>query len=250
MVSTSSPSPRTPPTRMPSGRALVCAAAALVLALGTAGCTGTSSEAADPDPLTGLHGEQPDVPSSRPSIVLTDTDGAPYDLVAETSGKPTLLYFGYTDCPDECPTALAYIQSALRTSDQATREATEVVFITTDPDRDSAERLKSWLDTYGFGKDVVGLRGTAEEIELAQRLAGAPVATKGRDVETLPGQPNAHVHRPGAPEHDHDRPLGYGVAHATDIFAYDASDRLAVLYPMSVTPADLRADLPVLASKE
>lgn len=227
--------------------ALLVGAAAL---LALTGCAGTRSEASPVNTSTGLHGTEPDRAITRPSIFLTDTGGRPYDFFARTHGRPTLLYFGYTDCPDECPTAMAYVKTALRLSDAAIRDQTVVVFITTDPARDSAARLRSWLADYGYGTDVVGLRGTAAEVQQAQRLAGAPVATREGVVPTLAGQPSEHAHAPGTPPHSHDRPLGYGVAHATDLFAYDADDRLAVLYPQSMTVADLRADLPALARKE
>lgn len=222
------------------------ALAAGLLAL--TGCAGTAPQVTAPDALTGLHGKEPDQLVSRPSILLTDTDGRPYDLVKETAGRPTLLYFGYTDCPDECPTAMAYIRSALRTSSAQVRDETAVVFITTDPARDSAARLKQWLAPYG--SEVVGLRGTQAEVDRAQQLVGVAVAKDTGPVPTLAGNPTEHAHAPGTPPHTHDRPLGYGVAHATDIFAYDADDRLAVLYPTSVTPADISADLPALARKE
>ena len=59
-----------------------------------------------------------DTPQPKPAITLTDTDGRPYDLVAETAGKLTLLFFGYTHCPDACPLQMAGIVlfSACRTS--------------------------------------------------------------------------------------------------------------------------------------
>lgn len=219
---------------------------ALALVAGT-GCAGTRAPLSTPN-TAGLHGVEPVQLVSRPSLFLTDTSGQTYDFVARTTGRPTLLYFGYTDCPDECPTAMAYIHAALRQSPQKIREETVVVFITTDPARDSAQRLRSWLAKYSYGKQIIGLRGTPAEIERAQRLVGAPVATRTGAVPTLEGQPAQHTHAPGTPPHRHDRPLGYGVAHATDIFAYNAADRLAVLYPQSVSPADIRADLPVLAN--
>ncbi|MCW2621546.1 MAG: putative Sco1/SenC family protein [Frankiales bacterium] len=196
----------------------------------------------------GFHGTEPDHPPDRPSFTLTDTAGASYDFLARTRGRATLLYFGYTHCPDECPTAMADISSALRTSEQATRDKTVVVFVTTDPARDDAVTLRRWLDKYDNA--YVGLRGTADEVAAAQRAVGAPVADQTGPVPTLPGRPNEHVHQPGTAPHTHEGPLGYGVAHATDIFAYDASDRLPVLYPASVSPSDIRADLPALARKE
>ena len=113
---------------------------------------------------------------------------------------------------------------------------------------DPPARLKQWLAKYGYGSDVVGLSGTQAQVDEAQRLAGVPLAVDGGPVPTLAADPTEHVHAAGTPEHTHDRPLGEAVAHATDILAYDANDKLAVLYPTSVTPADIRADLPALTS--
>ena len=68
-----------------------------------------------------------------------------------------------------------------------------------------------------------------------------------REVETLPGKPNEHVHKPGTAPHKHFGPLGYGVAHANLILAYSAQDVLPVAYPGGVRPGDIAADLPELA---
>ena len=87
--------------RMSAPRRLLLLLAA-VLAL--AGCAGTSSEAR-PVAAEGWRGIEPSPVPERPSFVLTDTEGRPYDFRAETGGRPTYVFFGYTDCPDECPTA-------------------------------------------------------------------------------------------------------------------------------------------------
>ena len=181
----------------------------------------------------------------RPSFQLTDLSGKRYDFVAETRGKPTLMYFGYTNCPDECPTAMADIATALRQTDAALRDEVEVVFITTDPERDSPAILREWLGA--FSTRIIGLTGTQDEIAAAQQAAGIAAAQKGGVVPTLPGKPNEHAHQPGTAPHSHSRPLGYSVEHANVIFGYDAADRLPVLYPGGVTAADIAADLPVLA---
>ena len=69
----------------------------------------------------------------------------------------------------------------------------------------------------------------------------------GPDPETVPGHPDEHVEKPGTAPHKHFGPLGYSVAHSAVIYAYDASDRLPVVYPGGITPSDIAADLPVLA---
>ena len=182
---------------------------------------------------------------ARPSFTLTDTDGRPFDFAAETAGQPTYVYFGYTNCPDECPTAMADIAAALRSSPSALREQVKVVLVTTDPARDTAPVLRRWLD--GFSTEFIGLRGTVEQVEAAQRAAGIQPATKEGPIPTLPGKPNEHEHKPGTAPHTHTGPLGYGVGHANVIFAYGADDTLPVVYPAGVRPSDIAADLPLLA---
>ena len=224
--------------------AVAVVSAALVAGCGTAGAT-----APRPAPVAhGFHGDEPDGPPSRPSFVLTDTSGRRYDFARETAGAPTLLFFGYTRCPDECPTAMADIRTALQQSAPELRERTEVVFVTTDPERDDAAALRRWLDRYS--PSYVGLRGTLEEMRAASAAVGVPAPRKGGPVPTLPGRPDAHEHSPGTAPHEHDTPLGYGVDHSSAIFAYDASDRLPVIYRGGSTPSDIAADLPVLAREE
>jgi protein SCO1/2 len=220
-------------------------AAALAAAALLTGCAGTSGDARPVAAEGGWHGREPQPVPERADFVLRDTSGQTYDFRAVTAGQPTYLYFGYTNCPDECPTAMADIAAALRRADPAVRDAVQVVFVTTDPARDTPERLRRWLD--GYGTDVVGLVGTQEEVDAAQRAAGVRPASQGGPVPTLPGRPDEHEHLPGTAPHTHDGPLGYAVEHTNVIFAYDADDRLPVLYPPGVTPGDLAADLPRLA---
>jgi len=192
------------------------------------------------------HGVEPVETVKRPQWVLRDTSGRTFDFQKETGGRPTFVYFGYTHCPDECPTAMADIASALRKTSQEVRDKVKVVFVTTDPARDTAPVLRRWLDQ--FSTDFIGLLGTAAELDAAQEAAGASPARPEGVAPTLPGRPDAHPHKTGTAPHEHFGPLGYAVAHSAVIFAYDATDRLPVVYPGGVTPADIAADLPALAS--
>ena len=76
-------------------------------------------------------------PQPRPNFVLTDEAGASFAFGQRTQGKPTLLFFGYTNCPDDCPTTMADIHLALKEVPATVRAKTLVVFVTTDPKRDS-----------------------------------------------------------------------------------------------------------------
>ena len=228
---------------MPARRLLLATALALpaLTACGAAEPPAARAAAASP----GYHGVEPDPVPARPRFVLTDTGGRPYDFGRQTAGRPTLLYFGYTHCPDECPTAMADVAAALRRVPAALRDRTRVVFVTTDPGRDTAVVLRRWLDQ--FSRDVIGLRGTPAQLASAQRAVGVPVAEPGPPVPTVAGHPDRHVHAAGTAPHRHLGPLGYSVTHSAAIYAFDAADRLPVLYPGGVTPSDIAADLPVLA---
>ena len=237
------PVPRRPVRGLLPGAAGALAAA-LLLSACSAGAAGSQAPRSD---SRGFHGMEPlgEVPA-RPSFVLRDTTGAQYDFAERTAGRPTLLYFGYTSCPDECPTAMADIAGALRGTSSELRGKTHVVFVTTDPDRDSPQRVRRWLDQFSTG--FVGLVGTQAEVDAAQRAVGLAPAAPSGPVPTLPGRPDEHEHAEGTSPHVHDGPLGYGVGHADVIFGIDADDRLPVRYPGGVRPSDLAADLPLLAS--
>lgn len=120
-----------------------------------------------------LQGVVVDPPNEKPSFVLTDTDGNPYDFVERTEGKTALLYFGYLGCPDICPVHLAQIAEVFDAVPSLARDV-EVVFVSVDPDRDSRPAIRAFLDT--FDSRFVGLTGTLAELETAQAAAGVPTA--------------------------------------------------------------------------
>ncbi len=125
-----------------------------------------------------MHAHRLGTPSPRPSFRLTDTAGRPFAFAARTAGHPTFLYFGYTHCPDACPETMANLGAALRGVPAAIRRAVRVVFVTTDPKRDTGSVLRSWLSHFDAGLPVpfVGLTGTQAQLAVAQRLAGVPLA--------------------------------------------------------------------------
>jgi protein SCO1/2 len=222
-------------------------ALALLALAGLTACSGGTASLANPSPTpVGYHGVEPNPVPMRPEYVLTDTNGKRFDFQAETKGRPTFVYFGYTHCPDECPTAMADLAAALRKATPALRAEVRVVFVTTDPKRDTAPVLRRWLDQ--FSTAFIGLLGPQAAVDEAQRATGIAPAYPDGVVPTLPGRPDEHVHQAGTAPHKHFGPLGYAVAHSAVIFAYDAADRLPVVYPGGVTPSDIAADLPVLAN--
>jgi len=96
---------------------------------------------------------------------LTDVDGKPRTL-ADFKGKVTVVFFGYTQCPDVCPTTmveLAQVKKALG----ADGARVQPVFVTVDPERDTAPLLKAYVAN--FGPDFVALRGTPDETKVAAK---------------------------------------------------------------------------------
>jgi protein SCO1/2 len=170
-----------------TARAVLAVSAGLVLA----GCGGDASAGAEghdhgsteapatvsgaANPYSGLHLQQP---YQKPSFTLTDTTGAPYDFAARTGAGPTLLFFGYTNCPDVCPTTMADAMVGLRTVDPTVAAETTVVFVTTDPARDTPPVLGAFLDQFDadLPTQFVGLTGDQGQIEAAQLAAGVPLA--------------------------------------------------------------------------
>jgi protein SCO1/2 len=160
-------------------------------------------------------------PLPKPRFVLTDTSGAPFDFWSRTLGSVTLLFFGYTNCPDQCPMHMASIGAALKRLPSDTAAQVKLVFVTTDPARDTPVALRRWLDN--FDKHFVGLTGTAVALEAVQTAAGVSPARK---VGPLSGN--------------------YSVAHANFVVAYTKDNLAHVIYPGGMSKDDWIHDLPLL----
>ncbi|MGW1953522.1 SCO family protein [Streptomyces sp. NPDC001920] len=120
-----------------------------------------------------------DKPFEKPDLVLTDTHGKKYDLRKETEGKPTLIYFGYTNCPDVCPLTMNNIAVAKKQLPKAEQDELRVVFVTTDPERDTASALGKWLK--GIDPQVVGLTGSFDTIQAGARTLGISIDPPHKD---------------------------------------------------------------------
>ncbi|MCX4665871.1 SCO family protein [Streptomyces sp. NBC_01381] len=125
-----------------------------------------------------------DKPFEKPDMVLTDTHGKKYDLRAQTKGKPTLVYFGYTNCPDVCPLTMNNIAVAKKKLPKAEQDKLQVVFVTTDPERDTPAALGKWLKAQDT--DFIGLSGDFDTIQASARTLGIsiepPKKEKGKIV--------------------------------------------------------------------
>ncbi|MER6783592.1 SCO family protein [Streptomyces sp. NPDC000658] len=158
--------------------AALLAAATLTLSACASGDSGSSvasvSQETAQRPVTVL-----DQPFTKPALVLTDTQGKPYDLRKETAGRPTLIYFGYTNCPDVCPLTMNNIAVAKKQLPKAEQDALRVVFVTTDPDRDTPAALGKWLR--GIDPQVVGLTGKFATVQAAAYRLGITVEAPHKD---------------------------------------------------------------------
>jgi len=195
-------------------RALVLVLAVLVPAVLSA-CAKSSA-----DTFSGavLH-----APYHAPATELTDTDGKPFSLTGSTDKRLTLVFFGYTHCPDECPTTMATLASAMLQLDDADRSNTQVVFVTTDPSRDTGPVIRDWLDH--FDDDFVGVTGPLPTIKNVAEQVGVPIA-KGR---RLPSG-------------------GYDVTHGTQVLALDGKNQVPVVWTLGTTAPEFAHDIHQLLS--
>jgi protein SCO1/2 len=187
----------------------------VLLGLALAGC---SKSAADDFSGIRLHGLY-----HAPSTELQDTDGRPFSLANSTDQRLTLVFFGYTHCPDECPTTMATLASALLQLDDADRSDVQVVFVTTDPARDTGPVIRSWLDH--FSTSFVGVTGPLATIKSVASDVGLAIA-KGR---RLPSG-------------------GYDVTHGTQVMGLDGKNQIPVEWTRGTTAPEFAHDIHQLLS--
>ena len=122
---------------------------------------------------------------TKPDITLTDSSGKPFNLATGTAGKAMLLYFGYTRCPDVCPTTMGDIAVAVSKLTKAQQQQVDVVFISTDPAQDTPTVLRKWLDA--FNPDFIGLTGSMDTVIPAAKSVGVYVAAAKAGQEPVHG---------------------------------------------------------------
>lgn len=167
-----------------------------------------------------------DKPFEKPDLVLTDTQGKKYDLRAETAGKPTLIYFGYTHCPDVCPLTMNNLAVAKKQLPQDQQDELRIVFVTTDPERDTSAALGTWLK--GIDSQVVGLTGDFDTIQAGARTLGISINPPRKD--------------------DNGKTVS---DHGTQVIAFSPkTDGGYVLYGEDATVDDYTKDLPELIKGE
>lgn len=220
-------------TTIKMGAAALTAACALVLT----GCGGSGSAASGQDTggnadvasvsgASAQNGTLLDTPFAKPHLVLTDNHGRTFDLVKQTAGYATLLFFGYTHCPDVCPTTMSDIALAKSRLPQADRDKLRVVFISTDPERDTPARLNEWLSA--MDTSFIGLTGRFSDIEAAGRSLGV-------DVEPPVKEKDGSI----------------SVTHGGQVLAFwPKDDKAHVLYMQGTTAAEFQHGLPKIIRSE
>jgi protein SCO1/2 len=191
-------------------RRTLLAGLALVLGVALSAC---SSSSADTFSGVVLHR-----PYHVPATELTDTDGRPYSLATSTDKRLTLLFFGYTHCPDECPTTMSALASAMLQLDASDRSNVQVVFVTTDPARDTGPVIRRWLDH--FSSSFIGVTGSLDTLKKVATQVGVPVA-KGRRLSSG----------------------GYDVTHGTQVLGVDGKNTVPVVWTLGTTAPEFAHDI-------
>jgi protein SCO1 len=119
-------------------------------------------------------------PWSAPEFNLTDHNGRPFKM-SDQHGRVVLLYFGYVNCPNECPLTMAHLKLALESLGDRARDV-QVIMVSTDPVRDTPQALKDFMEH--FNPSFLGLTGTPAELQKAWKNYGVTVEAGGETHST------------------------------------------------------------------
>lgn len=205
----------------------------LVFLLSLAACTGEKRPAEDPAlegvvrGPSGFYGSALPEPRTVPPIRLAEHGGRMFDL-AEQRGKVVLLFFGYTHCPDVCPTTLADWRRARRDLGADTARV-RFVFVTTDPARDTPAVARDYVakfdsSFYGLSTDSATVAGL-ERAFMVMSFREPPAESAGVAKDPHAGH------------------AAYSVAHSTRTFVIDESGRWRLIMPAGAGPAMITADV-------
>ena len=154
---------------------------------------------------------------TAPDFSLRGSDGSELTL-GRYRGKIVILEFGFTSCPDVCPTTLAALAQARRQLGEKADDL-QIVYITVDPERDDAERLRSYLAA--FDATFIGGTGTAEQLAAVRREYGIAATRIAL-------------------------PAGYAFSHSSYTYLIDREGRLRALMPYGHAPDDYAHDVVIL----
>lgn len=209
---------------MQAGRRLPVLTALLLVSLLALACDPASSTSIAAQGLTtqadGWRGLPLEAERSLPAVTFEEISGEPFDLAGDLRGTPSLVFFGYTSCPDFCPAHLAAIASAMSLS-RVSYDDLQVVFVSVDPERDTPERIEDYLGY--FDARMIGLRAPLDVVQEAL------------DALDLPG-----------PVIDGTNPRDGGalIAHPAQVIGFDADGQAQRTWPFGVRRSDWVTDLP------
>ena len=149
-------------------------------------------------------------------FALVDHTGAPF-TDQDLRGRPFLVFFGFTYCPDVCPLTLNKLAVALDTLEPQQADAFQTVLITVDPERDTPEQLALYVQNYGFPNNLRGLTGPIEDI---QAVADA-YRVHFRKIESA------------------DTASEYLMEHSSVLYLMDADGRFATVFTHASTPTEI-----------
>jgi protein SCO1 len=161
-----------------------------------------------------------DPPRAAPELALQSSNGGALSLAAYR-GKVVLLGFGFTTCPKVCPTTLAVLAAARKRLGEQGRQV-QVVYVTVDPERDDAPRMRSYLTAFDPG--FVG--GTGTPAQLAAARASYGVTAQRKDVGG-----------------------SYFYAHSSSVYLIDRKGLLRGMMPYGRAPDDYAHDVRVLLAE-
>ncbi|NMT64924.1 SCO family protein [Marinobacter orientalis] len=166
-----------------------------------------------------------DISGLMPELAFELTDTSGNTLTAnETDGEIRMLFFGFTSCPDVCPATLQKLSRAVREMPGELQDDTRIVFVSVDPQRDTPERIASYVDF--FSERAIGLTG--EEKALRQ-LSKRYRTTFGYD--------------------DPDAEGNYNVSHSGAVYVFDREGAARLLFRPDLSVEDIRTDLVALAQE-
>ena len=163
-------------------------------------------------------------PYKVPDVTLTDTSGKPYNLVDDTTKPVTLVFFGYTNCPDVCSLVMADMAAAMTQLDPQVARQVQPLFITTDPARDTPAVIRAYINR--FHPSFEGLTGPMARIRDAAEPLGVPITGSRR----LPSG-------------------GYEVGHGSQVIGVTADDEAHVVWTQGTPVEDLVADIRTLVGR-
>ncbi len=162
-----------------------------------------------------FHGMPLQDPQPVSSLSFSGADGRKV-TIESLRGRMLVVYFGYTNCPDVCPTTLIDLSRALKALGPRA-EQVRVAMITVDPERDPPDRMDNYAQA--FNPAFIGLSGSPEQIADAASRFGVHYARSG------------------------DHPTGYAMEHTASVMVLDAEGRLRLVMPFGLSSAEMAEDL-------